>query len=83
MSNWSSIKNFINSKNDNEIIYRRELIKECNFNSIDTIRRSLTLLGFLKQTDKQGTYIKIKNIPDKFNTSDLKCAYKNKRYKFK
>ena len=82
MYKFLNLKNYINSIKNNGFISRKDLINNVS-NSIDSYRRCLTLLGYLQDTEKQGVYKKIKNIPYSLTSSKLKFAYKNNRFSFK
>jgi len=80
LSKFSELKAYINTIPNNNIVLRKDLVK--NFGAIDTYRRCFTLLGYLSDTETRGVYKKIKNIPKKITSSDLQYAYKNFRFNF-
>jgi len=83
MSAFSKLKDYINSIPIGETVYRKELIRCLNSSSLDLYRRRLSLLGYISEGEGDGSYKKLKQIPDDLKTSDLESAYKNKRFKLK
>lgn len=83
MSAFDKLKKYINSIPIGEIAYRKDFTHCLNSASLDQYRRRLSLLGYISIGEGNGTYKKLKQIPDDFKTSDLNAAYKNKRFKLK
>lgn len=80
---FNELKEYINSKNIGEVIYRKDLFNYIgNYISIDQYRRRLTILGYLCSL-KNGQYKINKHIPENFNTVDSYAAYGNKRINLK
>lgn len=82
MSKWKALVDYINNIEFNEIITRKEFIKNLD----DSFSEQYVLLikhaGFIEKV-KIATYKKKYNIPDFIKTNDIvKMAYDN-NYKFK
>lgn len=81
MSLFSDIRDYINSKPNGEIIYRKDLNNYFSRStSVDQYRKRFTLLGYLRWVGN-GEYEKIMDIPDNFTVTESMYAYKNKRTK--
>lgn len=82
MSLWSVMKEFINDKEDDSFIFRKELMKymllyrripsaQQTFRTIDVYRIHLINIKVL-ETVKNGVYLKLRNIPEDLSSSLLK-----------
>lgn len=75
MSTFKAIKNFINS---NENFTREDLIGlGYSMSTIDTYRRKLAGGGFIT-TEKDGSYKRVKLIPEDYSTTRLNRDYENR-----
>lgn len=77
MTIWGDMKDFINRKENGEIIKRQEILEHIfpspyrtifNRGSVDVYRSNLTKLGIL-EVIKAGVYKKLRDIPE-----DLSCS---------
>lgn len=74
---FERLKNYLNSRPDGCSVSRSELINYVeNSSTVDNYRRRLQICGYLDHyyddTGKiQGRYVKIKDIPEKYTTTDL------------
>lgn len=74
---WQALKDFINDLKIDEEFTRKKVIDYIYLSdvyysevTIDSYGNQLTYIGILKWS-KSGTYIKLKNIPEKLTTSKL------------
>lgn len=83
---WNKLIYYINSKNINEIIERKKIIKILELtptsqNTFDTYRMVLCQIGVLEVV-KRGQYKKVKNIPKTLTISKArKLAYDEPHWK--
>lgn len=75
-SNWYDLIIFINKREVDGIISRKDLCECLNYSaSVDVYRRVLTLIGFIEEYSR-GQYIKRFNIPlDLTSTQAKEIAY--------
>ena len=74
------LKECINAQGIGSVISRKNLRKQIPFMSrqyIDSIRRQLTVCGYLKGTDRQGEYILQKLIERELTTTELRKRYES------
>lgn len=87
---WQTIKFFINSVPIDDNFTRQDIMNHCRQvlqscpASIDTLRRQLSVCGYISEGDGNGTYIKLKQIPIDLTSSDLRKEYNtiNKTYEY-